>query len=362
MIKEVLRRRRLLARRLARRGISTYVASSSEDIFYLSAFAGEDSALVVSGADAVLVSDSRFDEQAHKECLQTDVVLRESGLAEAVRGILPSKGKIGYDPDTTTVSMLEAIAGTGPRRRFQGLPAAVRTVRQVKSEAEIAAIETACRVAIRGLRKALRRAGQGTSERRFAGLLETAMHTGGARGRAFETIVLVDERASLPHGRPGSRPMNAGSSVLVDWGAQVGAYNSDLTRVLAVGTLNPTVRKLYRLVRDAQERAIERIKPGVRLSSVDEAAREVIARAGYGAHFGHALGHGVGLEVHELPVISGRSKGVLRQGMVFSVEPGIYLPGEAGVRLEDLVVVTADGCRRITNLRRDVIRLRDRSQ
>ncbi|MFH0964817.1 MAG: Xaa-Pro peptidase family protein [Planctomycetota bacterium] len=345
-----------LARKLSRGGVSSYLTTDRAEVYYLSGFTGEDSALIAAGGDGVLVTDRRFEEQAQKECPGTRVVMREEELARAVRMELPRQGKVGYDPRTTTVAMFSSL---GLRRRGRAVPNAVRLLRQHKTDKEVGAITKALHVATAALRAAIRKAKPGWRETDLSGLLEYEMRRRGARGPAFETIILVDERGSLPHGRPGKKRIASGSSVLVDWGARLGMYNSDLTRMVGAGTVKSEVRRLYGLVREAQERAIERIRPGVRACEVDAAARELIEKRGYSRQFGHGLGHGVGLEVHELPVVSSRSRVRLAEGMVFSVEPGIYLPGKVGVRVEDLVVVTKDGCRRLTRLSRGVLRLGD---
>jgi Xaa-Pro aminopeptidase len=174
----------------------------------------------------------------------------------------------------------------------------------------------------------------------------------GAQGSAFETIVAFDEHASQPHAKPGSRRLRAGSVVLIDWGARKGGYNSDLTRTSSLGRMPKKALKAREMVIEAQRRAIEAIRPGAVLRDVDGIARRYLARSGYGRAFGHGLGHGVGLEIHEDPTLGRRRVGALEPGMVVTVEPGVYLPGEFGVRIEDMVLVTDTGARVLSSLAR----------
>ncbi len=172
----------------------------------------------------------------------------------------------------------------------------------------------------------------------------------GGRSASFPSIVAVGDRSALPHYRPGSRAIGDAPFVLVDWGAVGNGYVSDLTRVLATGKIPPKLERIYRVVLNAQERAIEAIRPGRTCGEVDAAARAVIAKAGFGPKFGHGLGHGIGLEIHEAPRLSKGQKVKLKPGMVVTVEPGIYLPGFGGVRIEDDVLVTRNGCEVLTDL------------
>ena len=191
----------------------------------------------------------------------------------------------------------------------------------------------------------------GQHEAELAAFLEYRVRALGADGVSFPTIVAADANAALPHAIPGRRKLKAGSSVLIDWGARFGGYCSDMTRVVALGKMKPKVREIYQIVLDAQLAAIDAIKPGVRQVDVDRVARDVIDQAGYGEQFGHGLGHGLGLDIHEAPRLSPLAgDGVLQPGHVVTVEPGIYLPGQGGVRIEDDVLVTERGHRVLTDL------------
>lgn len=239
----------------------------------------------------------------------------------------------------------KAVPGT----RLRSLTGIVEAGRAVKDSFEIGRIQRAIEVADSGFvaaRKVLA-SGAGT-EKQVAGKIEAAVKAKGVDALSFETIVLTGARGALPHGKPSDERVKRGALTVVDMGVRVDGYCSDETRTYCVGSHTRMQKKIYQVVKDAHDRAIERVKPGVKASVVDRAARGHIKRAGYGKYFGHGTGHGVGLDIHEGPVISPMSKDVLAEGMVFTIEPGIYIPGWGGVRIEDMVLVTSDGCEVLT--------------
>jgi Xaa-Pro aminopeptidase len=234
--------------------------------------------------------------------------------------------------------------------RLVHAPAMIGGMRRIKGPTELAAMTKAIRVAEESflvLRATIR---PGDTELQLAARLEYEMKCRGASDASFATICAIDDHAALPHARPGARKVKRGSAILFDWGATVGWYHSDLTRMVFVDTLSRRLGEVYRIVLEAQARAIAAIRPGARMCDVDAVARDFIKASGYGERFGHGLGHGLGLEVHEPPSLSWRSDEPLAAGMVVTVEPGIYLPGVGGVRIEDDVVVTETGCRVMTSL------------
>ncbi len=340
------------ARRLA--GCRAVLVSKRENVRYLTGFTGEDSWLIVSPRHRTLLTDSRFAEEAQRTCPEVNAHLRKGPLVEEAAGLLKSTGlKAAFEADELSFN-----AARGLKRRFRTrkpVPAAglVETLRLVKDDTEIASIREAIRTAEKSLRLALGETGREASEKSFAAALEYQMSLQGADGASFETITAGEPNSSLPHAKPTDDALFKAPTFLVDWGARVGGYNSDLTRVIATGKVGPRIRAVHKVVRAAQKAAIRAIKPGASARKVDAAARGVIARAGYGKFFGHGTGHGLGLAVHEGPVLSPRAKGRLRGGMVVTVEPGVYLPGEGGVRIEDVVLVTARGARVLTSLTRD---------
>jgi Xaa-Pro aminopeptidase len=345
-LRELLRERRL----------DGFLVSSVPSVRYLSGFTGDSSLALVTRSGQYILTDFRFEEEAGLSAPLFRCLVRRHGMMELVARTAARLrlGRLGFEEHVLTAADLRELAGRMGRRRLARTSQAIESLRAVKSPAEVAAIRAAVRAAERGLLLARRAIRPGATERSAAEELRHALVARcGAQDQAFETIVAEGPRGSLPHARPTGRPIRRGSVVLVDWGARVDFYHSDLTRVLALGGTSRQYARFVRLVRQAQIAAIEIIRPGVRLADVDAAARRVIVKAGHGERFGHALGHGVGLEVHELPRVWGRSGEVCRPGMVFTVEPGVYLPGKFGIRIEDDVLVTETGCEVLGRLPHD---------
>ena len=232
---------------------------------------------------------------------------------------------------------------------------ALSALRAVKDGAEIAAMEKAIAVAERALGRIVPRIKIGLSERQVAAMLTQELLASGADSIAFGPIVATGPNGALPHATPTDRKLQRGDLLVVDWGVYVDDYPSDLTRTFAVGEIDPELRRIYDTVRLANEEARKAARPGVSGREVDRVARDVIEDAGYGEYFIHRTGHGLGLEVHEAPDASPTNTRPLTPGNVFTIEPGIYLPDRGGVRIEDNVVVTADGCRTMTSFSRDLI-------
>ncbi|MHC4711705.1 MAG: M24 family metallopeptidase [Planctomycetota bacterium] len=340
------------ARRLAH--CRAVLVSKRENVRYLTGFTGEDSWLIISPRRRTLLTDSRFAEEAGKTCPEVQAHVRKGPLVEEAAGLIRSTGlRAAFEADELSFNAARRL-----KRKFRTrkpVPAAglVEALRLVKDDTEIASIRGAIRTAEKALRLALGDTGRDTSEKTFAAALEYQMRLQGAEGAAFETIAAREPNSSLPHAKPTGGALFGAPTFLVDWGARAGGYNSDLTRVIATGKVGPRIRAVHKVVRAAQKAAIRAIKAGVSARKVDGAARRVIAQAGYGEFFGHGTGHGLGLAVHEGPVLSPRAGGRLRGGMIVTVEPGVYLPGEGGVRIEDVVLVTTRGGRVLTSLTRD---------
>jgi len=350
------RRRRIAAMRAVRKaGASALLVSAPEDVRYLSGFSGEDSFILLGGAWACLITDGRFVEQAGRECPGVEVRVRDGPIFAAVGHVIRKRRvrRLGFQPEHLTVQWRNALADACRSAGLVPVGLAVAKLRQRKDAGEVRAILKAVRVAERAFRKLVAggmRAFVGRTERQVAAELDFLMRLAGADGPAFETIVAAGANASLPHHRPGGRRIRRGDAVLMDWGAKAGGYCSDLTRVVFVGKIRSKAAEIYRLVRRAQAVGLAAVRPGASCRAVDASARGVIEAAGYGREFLHGLGHGIGLAIHESPGLGRVSRGRLREGMVVTVEPGIYLPGVGGVRIEDDVLVTASGWRKLTTL------------
>jgi len=332
------------------------LVSRPEDVSYLAGFTGDDSCLLIGRRWACLLTDGRYREQAETECHGVGVHVRCGAMSAAAAEVARARQVrvVGVQADHLTVASREALAGAlGKRRRVVSASGSLRRQRAVKDQGEVAAIRRAVRVAQDAMKAVMAggaKAWIGRTERSLAAELDHRMRLGGASAPAFETIVATGANSSRPHYRPGATKIARGGAVLIDWGAKVGGYCSDLTRVVFVGTILPKLGEIYEVVLRAQSAGASAVRPGAACRSADAAARKVIADAGYGEAFVHGLGHGIGREVHELPVLARTAETRLRRGAVVTVEPGIYLPGVGGVRIEDDVLVTAKGHRWLSSL------------
>jgi Xaa-Pro aminopeptidase len=230
----------------------------------------------------------------------------------------------------------------------------VRNIRAVKDGEEIERIKRTIDIASESLRENIWRLKPGAQEKEIAVELEFSMRRKGAEGISFDTIVASGDRSALPHGKPSERRLEKGDFVIIDFGVRYQGYHSDETCTFVCGKPNRRQKQVYQIVKDAHDKTIASVRPGEKAQELDAIARGWIADAGYGAYFGHGTGHGVGLAVHEDPVIGPESKDVVEEGMIFTVEPGIYVPGWGGVRIEDMVLVTGNGCEVLTYLSKEI--------
>ncbi|NQU22648.1 MAG: aminopeptidase P family protein [Candidatus Nealsonbacteria bacterium] len=341
------RRRDKLRRAVKKTGADALLVTNFTNVTYLTGFTGDDSYLLVRGDGEVVLSDPRYTTQLGEECPGVDIDIRPPGtnmLKGVGKAIKAAKiGRLAIEADSMTVGLQAQITEKLPKLEIVPTSALVEELREIKDKGEIARIREAVRQAERGfgvLRADLR---LDKTEKQVANELEYQMRLFGARWRGFASIVGVGPRAALPHAVPSDRQIGQSDFVLVDWGADEGLYKSDLTRVLVTGKISARLKRIYEVVLKAQTKAIDAIRPGATGKEIDQIARDVIGKAGFGKNFGHGLGHGVGLDIHELPRLAANSKSVLRPGMVLTVEPGIYIPGWGGVRLEDDVLVTPRG-------------------
>ncbi len=320
---------------------------------YLTGYTGS-SGLALVGADTRLfVTDFRYLEQAAVE-VDPSFERRRSQLElfDALTAELPSGDlRIGFDDANLTVRQHTRLRELLPGRvELVGAAGLVERLRAIKEPEEIERIRAAAAVADAALTRVLEGGLAGRTEREFALALESAMREQGAQHLSFDAIVASGRHGALPHATPRDEVMESGELVVIDWGAELDGYCSDCTRTFAAGEPAAQAREVYELVRNAQLTGLEAVRAGANARAVDAAARAVIEAAGQGEHFGHGLGHGVGAEVHEAPRLSTRSEDELRSGNVVTVEPGVYLPGRLGVRIEDLVVVTDEGCEILSTL------------
>jgi Xaa-Pro aminopeptidase len=328
-----------------RRKLDGYLIQNRLDQYWLTGFTGEDGAVLVTPQTVVLLTDGRFQDTADLEAPYARKVVRkkrspEETVAELRRGKVR---RLGFDPDHMNVREFTAFRKLASPTRLVAASDMIAPLRAIKDASEVELLRQAVRVAEQAFNEVRAWLRPGLSEREIAAELAYRMRRLGAQGESFPAIVAVGSNAAIPHYEPGDRKLAENEVLLVDWGAKVSWYGSDLTRVLWLGTIPPRLRQVFDIVREAADRAIDAVKPGIKASAVDRVARELIRKSGYGKHFTHGLGHGLGLGGHEGPRFGKRSKDVLKPGMAVTIEPGIYLPGEGGVRIEHDVLVTETG-------------------
>lgn len=324
--------------------------TNANDIRYLTPFSGEDSYAIVTARRLVLISDSRFAEEIEPLGKWLEIALRRGPIAEKSGEVAQDLklSRIGVQAEHLTCSARRSIAKSVGAKKIVDTDGLVGGLRVIKDEAELRLIRKAIKCQQEALDVTLADLKVGQSEAEVAARLEYEMKRRGADGPAFTTNVSARANSSKPHYRPTNRVKVArDKALLIDWGARVEGYCSDMTRTWAIGSMPRKIREIYLVVLEAQLAAIAAIRPGAKCREVDRIARDVIGQAGFGDYYGHGLGHGIGLNVHEGPSLSPRSgpKDELRAGMVVTVEPGIYLPGVGGVRIEDDVLVTEKGHR-----------------
>ncbi len=353
-----------LRERMAAMGLDALlVGSPVEDIFktysanrrYLSGFTGSVGWLLIGHQWAFIAVDFRYLEQARQEAPHFTLFPIKGQIEDWFGGLVQEAGlggkRLGYEPQGLTVATLEAIrkavaALPSPERpELVPAPPLVEELRAVKEPQELAAIERAVSLADEAFMAVARRLEPGWTEAQVAWEIERYARERGAEGLAFPLIVAAGEWGSRPHAHPRQRPIREGEPIVIDMGVRVDGYCSDLTRTIVLGRPDQRLRQIYDIVLTAQLTAEELVRAGMTGEEAHMLAQRVIAEAGYGEHFGHGLGHGVGLLVHEAPRLAPRSRDVLRPGMVVTIEPGIYIPGWGGVRIEDMVVIEEDGVR-----------------
>lgn len=310
--------------------------------------------LLVTRDAKVLLADSRYTEQAEREAPGWEVILTTGGIGDDLPPLLERHEvvSLGMEAEVMTHADWTSLASATPGVELHAMDAELVPIRLIKTDDEVEAIGRACALADAGFAHLVEFVRPGMTELEVAWELEAFFRANGADGLAFPTIVLAGPRAAMPHGQPSTATVERGNVLLVDFGCTVDGYRSDTTRTLFVGDVAENVRRAHHAVRSAQGAALEALAVGVNGRDVDAVARRVIEEAGF-EPYGHGLGHGIGLEVHEPPSLRKTRPYTLEAGMVFSVEPGIYQPGVTGIRIEDIVVLEDSGPRLLTNAPRE---------
>jgi len=365
-----LHRQRLdrLARLREEEPVDALLLSNPVNVTYLTGFSGDSTCLIVAAGRDMLVSDGRYAEQIAEECPGFEAVIRPPSqpLPAAVTETLNKLGlrSVGFESGHVTVADLDLYRGLTPTLDWKPGRDRIERMRMIKDAVEVAAIREAIHFAERAFAMFRAMLRPGDSEKTLHDAMEMYVRRAGGRCTAFPPIVAAGARAALPHAPPTDAPVGACNLLLVDWGANGPFYKSDLTRVLIPRNHSTSalpapadeakMRDVYAAVRAAQERAFRSIRAGVLARDVDAAARGAIAEAGYGQYFTHGTGHGFGLQIHEAPFLRASAQETLEAGMVVTVEPGVYLPGWGGIRVEDDVLVTESGCELLTHVPREL--------
>ena len=325
---------------------------SLENIRYLCGFTGSDGAFVVTRKESFFLTDSRYWTQADEEVMGAQIIHYKKKMEGVLSLLLDLKlEEVGFESAFLPFSAYQFLAERlNNRAKLLPLEHDLKNLRAVKDPQELLLLRRAIDIASDAYSQATDRLKEGVVEREVALEMESTMKRNGAEAIGFDIIIASGRRSALPHGKAGDKRIEKGDFVLIDFGSGFRGYHSDQTRTVVCGSPSPEQQKIYGIVKEAHDRAVEKVRPGIPIGEVDGAARDTIRNHGYGEYFGHGTGHGIGLAVHEDPTVNGENKGLLQEGMVFTIEPGIYIPDWGGVRIEDMVLVTPHGVEVLTHL------------
>jgi len=347
-------RRQKIRRKLPKQNVDALLITNFTNVAYLTGFTGDDSYLLVTKDRDYVVSDERYTTQLGEECSDVELCIRGPGkkMLPFVSRLLNrlKVSQLAVEADSMTIALHSALTKATKNCELVPLQGLVEKLRMIKDREEIARTRVACDQARRSLEVVRATLTPEMTELQVAADLEYQARRFGGISMSFQPIVAVGARSALPHASPTTQKIGAADFTLIDWGVNEGLYVSDLTRILVTGKISPKLRKVYGVVLEAQLAAIKAIRPGVTCEAVDSVARAIISKAGYGKRFGHGLGHGTGLDIHEAPRLSQGQSTKLVAGMIVTVEPGIYLPGWGGVRIEDDILVTRTGHEVLTSV------------
>jgi len=350
MNKEIITKRiKAIRRELRKQRIDCLIITSPPNVTYTTGFMGSDSWALITKRQTFLVTDSRYTEQAQKECVGCRIIRRNDSefLAQAASKLLRKLRPVRMVAVEKSTSFADfELLKKYVEARLITIANVIETVRSSKDSTELTCIRRAASIAAKALQQSLHQVKPGITENELAGLLDFQIRRAGATN-SFDTIVAFGANASRPHHQPGKKKLKPEDTILIDFGAKYKGYCCDITRCFAICRSKVFYKKVYDVVEQAQAAAIKMVKAGIEIGQVDAAAREVIRRNDLPV-YGHGTGHGLGLEIHEAPFLKANSKGRLRTGEVITIEPGVYIPGKLGVRIEDDVLVTRTGCEILT--------------
>lgn len=345
-----------LRQALQQADLPALLVTSAHSRRYLTGFTGTAGVAVITANEAFFITDFRYTEQANDQIEGYEIIEQKTTLIEAVAQLVEDKQltKLGFEQDAMTYAEYDRYANA-LKAELVPTSGLVEKIRLIKTEDELTIIKQACKIADDAYEHILTFIKPGMTELEVSNELEFFMRKQGATSSSFNIIVASGTRSALPHGVATDKVIESGDFVTLDFGAYYNGYVSDVTRTLAVGQPSDKLKEIYQVVLDSQLLALEKIKPGMTGKEADAISRDYIASKGYGEAFGHSLGHGIGLEVHEGPGLSSRSDVVLEPGMVITIEPGIYLPGIGGVRIEDDALVTETGVEKLTHTSKELV-------
>jgi Xaa-Pro aminopeptidase len=355
-------RQKKLREHLATTRFDALLISHLPNIRYLCGFTGSAGLLLVEPSGSTFFTDVRYDTQSHEEVKGAKIVIARKSLLEALGEFLSKRCRrakgwsIGIESEHFTVAEKKRFSKARPSGVvLKDAPSVVERVRMVKDDDEVKRIRAAVNLGSKIFDRALEVLRPGIREVEVAAEMELAARRAGAEEMSFPTILASGARSALPHGRASTAAVASNAFVVCDFGVILSGYCSDQTRTVWVGKASDEAHQVYEAVRNAQQAAIDSVKPGVTVGEVDAAARKSLQKAGLGRYFTHSTGHGVGLEIHESPRVAAGQTELLQPGMVITIEPGVYFPGKWGVRIEDMVVVTAGGCEVLTPTSKDFL-------
>lgn len=330
------------------------------NVSYLSGFTGEDSYLLITYTDVYFITDPRYEEQARAEIpknFKRIVFFREK--QKSLMSFLEAQKLhyLGIEEKFISYYFFQRLKNTLNIDHIVETNGIVESLRMIKSEEEIRFIKDAIEVSITSMKESMRDISQGITEQEVSAKFAYFLRLYGGQKESFDTIIASGPRGALPHGLPTEKHIGEDDVIVIDFGVKKRGYNSDTTRTIKLGVPTSLEKEVYSIVKEAQELAISFVKPGIKAKELDKVARDYIMSKGYGDYFGHGLGHGVGMEIHEEPYISPTSNTELLPGMVITIEPGIYLPGKFGVRIEDMVLITSKGGEVLTHMEKKLYRV-----
>jgi len=359
---DFLARQKKLREHLVTTRFDGLLISHLPNIRYLCGFTGSAGLLLVEETGSVFFTDVRYDTQAHEEVKAAKVVIARKSVLAALGEFLSGRRRrtkgwtIGIEAEHFTIAEKKRLTKVRPSGvTLKDAPSLVERARMVKDDDELQRIRAAVALGAKLFERALEVLRPGVKETEVAGEMENAARRGGAEEMSFPTIIASGARSALPHGRASDQQIAPGGFVVCDFGVILSGYCSDQTRTVWVGTVPEDARRAYEAVKEAQQAAVDAVRPGIAVGEVDAAARKVLRKAGLGRYFAHSTGHGVGLEIHESPRVADGQREILQPGMVITIEPGVYFPGKWGVRIEDMVAVTAGGCEVMTPTSKDFL-------